>query len=517
MRATRRSPARPRRRLVQAALQRLRTGGYTYTLEPGVYGDDTADEFWFDRKEGFCEHIASAFVVLMRALDIPARIVTGYQGGELNGVDGFWMLRQSDAHAWAEVWQEGAGWVRVDPTGAISPGRIGQFQRLRAAAGRVRRRHRRDEPRRSSQNLRAAWEAREQRLEPVGAQLHAEPAARPAQEPRLRGAELEDLSYVLLALMVAASLAGAAWTLWERSQHDPWLRLLGQARARLKQAGIERARRDAAAPDGRAAGTSASAPARRPARDWLLQARGAALRRARRARRWRRCAREFRRLAWPALKPHVSPRLRAAAQSADATPSPRPSRRRCRCDRAPAGASPQPKPRRANGRNGPCAAARPMPRAKTRCSSPTTWPQRRDLDREWVRATIGSARMLPIVPRLMLPAPSGHAEELARLPQPLHRPGPHRRPACASGGQRRHAGARRSGVRRAGRNHRRHHRRGNHLRPQHGQLPRDRCAGHAGLRLSRRAIRARPSAAAFFRGELEKFLSTAKPHRAKTR
>ena len=85
--------------LVNAALTRLRTGGYTYTLEPGVYGQHTADEFWFDRKEGFCEHIASAFVVLMRAMDVPARIVTGYQGGDRNTVDGYWTVRQSDAHA----------------------------------------------------------------------------------------------------------------------------------------------------------------------------------------------------------------------------------------------------------------------------------------------------------------------------------------------------------------------------------------------------------------------------------
>src|SRR6185369_8710141 len=83
--------------LVQAAMERLRTGGYRYTLDPGVYGPNTADEFWFDRKEGFCEHIASAFVVLMRAMDIPARLVTGYQGGDRNPVDGFWIVRQSDA------------------------------------------------------------------------------------------------------------------------------------------------------------------------------------------------------------------------------------------------------------------------------------------------------------------------------------------------------------------------------------------------------------------------------------
>ena len=85
--------------LVAAVLERLRSGGYRYTLDPGVFGQHSADEFWFDRKEGFCEHIASSFVVLLRALGVPARIVTGYQGGEQNALDGFWVVRQSDAHA----------------------------------------------------------------------------------------------------------------------------------------------------------------------------------------------------------------------------------------------------------------------------------------------------------------------------------------------------------------------------------------------------------------------------------
>ncbi|MFZ4482035.1 MAG: transglutaminaseTgpA domain-containing protein, partial [Rhodoferax sp.] len=73
--------------LMQAVLQRLRSGGYSYTLEPGAYGRHSADEFWFDRREGFCEHIASSFVILMRGLGLPARVVTGYQGGEYNTVD----------------------------------------------------------------------------------------------------------------------------------------------------------------------------------------------------------------------------------------------------------------------------------------------------------------------------------------------------------------------------------------------------------------------------------------------
>ena len=118
--------------LVAAVLQRLRSGGYTYTLSPGLSGQHSADEFWFDSRKGFCEHIASSCVVLMRAMDVPARVVTGYQGGERNDVDGFWVVRQRDAHAWAEVWLAGRGWVRVDPTAAVAPGRIGTLERLEA-------------------------------------------------------------------------------------------------------------------------------------------------------------------------------------------------------------------------------------------------------------------------------------------------------------------------------------------------------------------------------------------------
>ncbi|MEO8164961.1 MAG: transglutaminase domain-containing protein, partial [Betaproteobacteria bacterium] len=73
---------------------------------------------------GFCEHYASAFTVLMRAAGIPARVVTGYLGGEINPVDGYLVVRQSDAHAWSEVWLPDEGWVRVDPTAAVSPLRI---------------------------------------------------------------------------------------------------------------------------------------------------------------------------------------------------------------------------------------------------------------------------------------------------------------------------------------------------------------------------------------------------------
>ena len=225
------------RTLVQVALERLRTGGYVYTLEPGVYGQHTADEFWFDRKEGFCEHIASAFVVLMRALDIPARIVTGYQGGEANSVDGYWVVRQSDAHAWAEVWQAGEGWVRVDPTSAVAPGRTGAFQRLTAPQGVVAQALGNFSPTLTAQ-LRATWEAVNNSWNQwvlnytQGKQLNL------LKDIGFESPSWEDLSYVLIGIVVLAALVGAAWTLWDRAQHDPWLRLLARARKRLEKAGI---------------------------------------------------------------------------------------------------------------------------------------------------------------------------------------------------------------------------------------------------------------------------------------
>ncbi len=106
---------------VRATLEHLRRGGYEYTLSPPRLGRNSIDEFLFDTRQGYCEHYASAFVFLMRALDVPARVVTGYQGGELNPVDGFMTIRQSDAHAWSEVWLQGRGWVRVDPTAVVAP------------------------------------------------------------------------------------------------------------------------------------------------------------------------------------------------------------------------------------------------------------------------------------------------------------------------------------------------------------------------------------------------------------
>jgi hypothetical protein len=110
--------------IVRQALQMFRNQEYVYTLQPPKLGKNSSDEFLFTTRRGFCEHYASSFALLMRAAGIPTRIVTGYQGGEFNDVGEYLIVRQSDAHAWTEVWIEDRGWLRVDPTSAVSPDRI---------------------------------------------------------------------------------------------------------------------------------------------------------------------------------------------------------------------------------------------------------------------------------------------------------------------------------------------------------------------------------------------------------
>jgi protein-glutamine gamma-glutamyltransferase len=109
---------------VQSVLAYLRTGGFTYSLTPPPLGPDPVDDFLFHTRTGFCGHYASAFVDVMRAGGVPARVVTGYLGGQLNPYDGTLTVRQSDAHAWAEVWLPDRGWTRVDPTAVVAPERL---------------------------------------------------------------------------------------------------------------------------------------------------------------------------------------------------------------------------------------------------------------------------------------------------------------------------------------------------------------------------------------------------------
>lgn len=110
--------------IVERALRMFREQPFHYTLSPPTLGRDPVDGFLFETRRGFCEHYASSFAVLMRAAGIPARVVTGYQGGERNAIGDYWIVRQSDAHAWTEVWLADRGWLRIDPTAAVAPARV---------------------------------------------------------------------------------------------------------------------------------------------------------------------------------------------------------------------------------------------------------------------------------------------------------------------------------------------------------------------------------------------------------
>jgi protein-glutamine gamma-glutamyltransferase len=112
--------------IIQAAMDLFHDGGFSYTLAPAPLGTNVIDDFLFGTHEGFCEHYASSFTVLMRAAGIPARVVTGYQGGYWNAIGNYLLVRQSDAHAWSEVWLPHRGWVRLDPTAAVRPERVNQ-------------------------------------------------------------------------------------------------------------------------------------------------------------------------------------------------------------------------------------------------------------------------------------------------------------------------------------------------------------------------------------------------------
>ncbi len=110
--------------IVKLALQYFNSQPFVYSLMPPLYRENPVDQFLFDGREGFCEHYASSFTQLMRIAGIPTRMVIGYQGGEYNPLGEYFIIRQSDAHAWTEVWLESSGWTRIDPTAAVAPERV---------------------------------------------------------------------------------------------------------------------------------------------------------------------------------------------------------------------------------------------------------------------------------------------------------------------------------------------------------------------------------------------------------
>ena len=230
--------------LATQVLRHIREGGYEYTLEPGPYGRDAVDEFWFDRKVGFCEHFAAAFVVVMRALDVPARIVTGYQGTDPAPVDGWWIVRQSSAHAWAEYWQPGAGWVRVDPTAAVAPERVSLrghtlVPRPGLVAGAI------DSVSPAlATALRHAWEGLNNRWNQWVLSYSRRDQFDLLRQLGVQSPDWADLTNLLIGLLAGSALAGAGWAWWDRHRQDPWQRLQRRIQQRLASLGVEVAMHD---------------------------------------------------------------------------------------------------------------------------------------------------------------------------------------------------------------------------------------------------------------------------------
>ena len=229
--------------LAQSLLQHIRTGGYSYTLAPGTYGRDAIDEFWLDRRDGFCEHFAASFVVIMRALGVPARVVTGYQGADPQPVDGYYVVRQSSAHAWAEYWQAGVGWVRADPTAAVAPERIDRSRRLITAPGLMASAIGTMSPALLAQ-IRGLWEGTNNRWNQWVLNYSSSQQLDVLKHFGFESPSREDLATLLIGTLSTLALLGAAWAWWDQRRVDPWTRQMQHLRDALQSLGLESAVHD---------------------------------------------------------------------------------------------------------------------------------------------------------------------------------------------------------------------------------------------------------------------------------
>ncbi len=223
-------------RLAVALLEHVRTHDFLYTLSPGRYGEtspDVIDEFWLDRRLGFCEHFASAFVVLMRAMGVPARIVTGFQGWDAEAQDGYLVVRNANAHAWAEYWVEGKGWLRSDPTAAVAPNRVTQGLALRPEPGVI-----------GQINptlwraMRNGWETVNNRWQQLVLNYSRQNQFDLLKRLGFAQPDWTALGQALAGVILALSLAATAWIRWSSRPHDAWSRERARVAALLGRAGV---------------------------------------------------------------------------------------------------------------------------------------------------------------------------------------------------------------------------------------------------------------------------------------
>lgn len=225
--------------LIRRLLAHFRQESFFYTLTPPLLGEQSIDEFLFGTRRGFCEHFASAFVFAMRAAGIPARIVTGYQGGEHNPVDGTFIVRQSDAHAWAEAWVPQRGWIRVDPTAAVAPNRIetglatavGAGEPLpfmvRADLGWLR-------------ALRFRWEALSNTWNQWVLGYTPERQRELLSRLGMSAPDWQAMTAAMATLCGLLLLGLMAWALRKRATRDPLLRAWGRLSSKLSRIGLAR-------------------------------------------------------------------------------------------------------------------------------------------------------------------------------------------------------------------------------------------------------------------------------------
>jgi transglutaminase-like putative cysteine protease len=226
---------------VSAVLEMFTQQEFYYTLTPPKLANDSVDEFLFKTKRGFCGHYASAFATLMRAAGIPARVVTGYQGGTFNRFSDYWILRQSDAHAWTEIWIDGRGWLRIDPTTAIAPSRVEHGLSDAANA---------DEPLSSRWQRRTPWLADTRLRLDALRQLWRERILlfnQDSQQKLLEWLNIPEPDGQKLVLVLAAALSLVlAWITWSvqretaPSRKEPLIRAYSRLCAKLAAAGVPR-------------------------------------------------------------------------------------------------------------------------------------------------------------------------------------------------------------------------------------------------------------------------------------
>lgn len=237
-------------------LRQIRTGRFSYTLTPDIYGENTPhaiDEFWFDRQLGFCEHFASAYVVLMRAAGVPARVVTGFQGADQQLQDGDLIVRLSQAHAWAEYWTASGGWQRADPTAAVSPDRV-QGRPLRAAPGAFTGVMEQLQPG-LLLDLRTAWERLNNRWQQTVLNFSTGEQMDLLKRLGFENPDWTALGQVAGGLLTLVALGGAGLAAWQRRPHDPWSRQRARVRRELARLGLDT--RDDETPRGWAAALTA--------------------------------------------------------------------------------------------------------------------------------------------------------------------------------------------------------------------------------------------------------------------